>query len=255
MTRRAVTPGDLAHARLPGFNRRVAASIRTIEEAASIGRTGVSYSGGKDSTVLLSLVRQVVPSAPAAFYDSGCEYPEVYELVEHYDVQTIKPQRSLLEMCRYGGYWGYGGDDLVDKDAEFAFFEFLIGEPSARFVHEQALAVMAMGLRAEESAGRRMSAYKRGELYQVKSGLWHFCPLAKWTHNDIWAFIASRHLRYNAVYDRMAALGIPRERWRISALLGLCGAATLGRYAYLRQIDPALFRRLAAEFPKIANYT
>lgn len=250
---KAVTVGDRAYARLPQFQRRVEAALRVIERAAQLGTIGVSVSTGKDSIVLLDLVRRVVPDAPAALFDSGCEYRWVYELAEHYGIEIIKPEMSLLDMCRDGDYWGHRGG--ANPDVEYDFFSFLVGEPSTRFVEDHNLSVIAMGLRAEESAGRRMSAYRRGELYQVASGLWHLCPLARWTHDDVWAYIASRGLRYNVAYDRMAELGIPRERWRVSALLGMCGAATLGRYAYLRQIDPELWRRLSAEFPKIASYT
>jgi len=37
----------------------------------------VSYSGGKDSTVLLDLVRRVSPDTAAIFADTGLEYPEI----------------------------------------------------------------------------------------------------------------------------------------------------------------------------------
>jgi len=39
----------------------------------------VSFSGGKDSTVLLDIVRKVYPDCPAVFIDTGLEYPEVRE--------------------------------------------------------------------------------------------------------------------------------------------------------------------------------
>ncbi len=248
----AITLADRLHARSRAFQRRVDASLRVIEQAVSIGKVGISFSGGKDSTCLLDLVRRVDPAAPAAFYDSGAEYPSVYELVSYYDVETIQPQRSLVQLCKDHGYWGHAAEV---EDAEVDFFAFLVGEPAARFVYERSLAVVAMGLRAEESVGRRLSAYRRGKLYQLKSGLWHLCPLADWTADDVFAYIASRDLRYNVVYDQMAQLGIPRDRWRISALLGLCGAATLGRYAYLRQLAPGLFNRLLIDFPKIRDWT
>lgn len=36
----------------------------------------VSFSGGKDSTVLLHIVREMYPNIPAVFSDTGLEYPE-----------------------------------------------------------------------------------------------------------------------------------------------------------------------------------
>ena len=45
------------------------------------GRVFVSFSGGKDSTILLDLVRGLYPDVPAAYADTGLEYPEIQEFV------------------------------------------------------------------------------------------------------------------------------------------------------------------------------
>ena len=37
----------------------------------------VSFSGGKDSTVLLHIVRNMYPNVKAVFVDTGLEYPEI----------------------------------------------------------------------------------------------------------------------------------------------------------------------------------
>ena len=254
MPDKAITAGDLAHARTGGYRMRVSAALEVIARASEMGQIGLSFSGGKDSTVTLNLIRQIVPDAPAAFFDSGCEYPDTYVTIEHYGAITIKPEMSLPEMCRYGGYWGH--QHPTDPDAEFDFFSFLVAEPSWRFVTQYSIDVLAMGLRGQESKGRLLSARKRGELYHVKrTGIYHLCPLARWTDDDVWAHIASENLRYNEAYDRMAHIGIPRERWRVGMLLGMAKPGLQERYSWLRQMYPGLFYRLAADFPKIASFT
>lgn len=251
---KAVTAGDLAHARTRRFQERVRQALVVVEQATQCGKLGVSYSGGKDSTVTLDLVRQVVPNAPAAFFDSGLEYPGTYEMVAHYGAQTINPEASLTEICRYGGYWGY--DDPESPETNFDFFSYLVAEPSWRFVTEHNLSVMAMGLRAQESGGRRMNAWARGELYPVERDkpFWHCCPLAFWRDADVWTYIAGRGLRYNSAYDRMAEMGMKREEWRVGMLLGL-SKRTWGRYAWLRRGWPEQFWRIAKEFPMVVQYT
>lgn len=42
----------------------------------------VSFSGGKDSTVLLDLARRCYPDIPAVFCDTGLEYPEIRDFVK-----------------------------------------------------------------------------------------------------------------------------------------------------------------------------
>jgi phosphoadenosine phosphosulfate reductase len=194
----------------------------------------------------------VDPSAPAAFFDSGLEYPWTYDMVAHYGVETIKPERSLPEMLRYGGYWGY--ENPTDPDAEFDFFAFLVSEPAYRFIHSHGLAVDSMGLRSQENVGRRIQLHKRGTLYQLRNGVWHLCPLAFWRLEDVWGYIASRGLRYNEAYDRMADWGIDRSQQRVSTLLGSAALDQNSRIAFVRQCAPEIFRRLEAEFPMVRTF-
>ena len=46
------------------------------------GKVYVSFSGGKDSTVLLDLARRVYPDIEAVFVDTGLEYPEIRKFVK-----------------------------------------------------------------------------------------------------------------------------------------------------------------------------
>lgn len=52
------------------------------------GQIYVSFSGGKDSTVLLDLARRVYPNIEAVFVDTGLEYPEIREFVKTKDNVT-----------------------------------------------------------------------------------------------------------------------------------------------------------------------
>lgn len=69
------------------------------------GQVYVSFSGGKDSTVLLHLVREMYPDVEAMFVDTGLEYPEIRQFVKTFDNVTIlRPEMSFVEVIQKYGY-------------------------------------------------------------------------------------------------------------------------------------------------------
>lgn len=69
------------------------------------GKVYVSFSGGKDSTVLLDLVRRIYPDVPAVFFDTGLEYPELREFVKTIgNVTWIKPEMNFRKVIETYGY-------------------------------------------------------------------------------------------------------------------------------------------------------
>jgi 3'-phosphoadenosine 5'-phosphosulfate sulfotransferase (PAPS reductase)/FAD synthetase len=68
------------------------------------GKVYVSFSGGKDSTVLLDLARRIYPDIEAVFVDTGLEYPEIREFVKSKDnvswIYPIKYDKEKKEWVR-----------------------------------------------------------------------------------------------------------------------------------------------------------
>lgn len=67
----------------------------------------VSFSGGKDSTVLLHIIREVMglKEIPAVFVDTGLEYPEIREFVKTFDnVVWLKPKMNFKKVIEKYGY-------------------------------------------------------------------------------------------------------------------------------------------------------
>ena len=65
----------------------------------------VSFSGGKDSTVLLHMVREEYPDIPAVFVDTGLDYPEIRQFVKTFDnVTWVKPKLTFKQVIEKYGY-------------------------------------------------------------------------------------------------------------------------------------------------------
>lgn len=77
----------------------------------------VSFSGGKDSTVLLHLVREEFPDVKAVFSNTGLEYPEIQRFVKSFDnVDIVTPKMHFNEVISTYGY------PLISKEVAEAIY-------------------------------------------------------------------------------------------------------------------------------------
>ena len=87
---------------------------RIREWVTEYGEDGVyvSFSGGKDSTVLLDIVRRMYSGIEAVFVNTGLEYPEIQQFVKTFDNVTIlRPKMRFDEVIKIYGY------PMISKEA------------------------------------------------------------------------------------------------------------------------------------------
>ncbi|MGD9823775.1 phosphoadenosine phosphosulfate reductase family protein [Desulfobacter sp.] len=86
---------------------KIELSLERIKEwyEAFGGQVAVSYSGGKDSSVLLHLARKRYPDLPAVFCNTGLEYPEILHLVKRTpNVTVLRPKTPFHRVVKDSGW-------------------------------------------------------------------------------------------------------------------------------------------------------
>ena len=81
------------------------------------GKVVVSFSGGKDSTVLLHMVRQLYPDVKAVFSNTGLEYASIQRHVKTFNnVDIIVPPMRFDQVISMYGY------PLISKEVAEAIY-------------------------------------------------------------------------------------------------------------------------------------
>lgn len=240
------------------------------------GQVYVSFSGGKDSTVLLDLVRKRYPDVPAVFVDTGLEFPEVRDFVKSVPgVVWLKPQMTFRAVIEKYGYpvvskdqataisrwtntkdpmqkyyrmhgFPHGPKGMISKKWQYltkAPFK-ISGEcchimkrtPLTRYAREEQR-VRFTGEMASDSMTRRKEYLAHGcNAFDLKSPVSR--PLAVWTEDDIWEYIRSENIPYSPIYD----LGYDRTG---------CAFCAFGVHM---EDEPNRFQRMKITHPKLWKY-
>lgn len=240
------------HARLHGYQRRMQRARGIVIEALEkMQKPYVAFSTGKDSTVMAHLVWEQAPDIPAIYFDADCAFPESTALLERYEAAGHPIVRWPCERF-FDTLHRVGGPNSDRCEAET--MRSTVYRPIETLLTEYHFDGVFIGLRSEESYGRRKLAQVRGQLFwQKRHGLWECLPVAHLSYVDVWAYIVNHGVDYCAVYDRQMGLGLEPEDCRLSYWAGET-KRRWGRWAILKRGWPGLFNRFAAEFPEVRSF-
>lgn len=193
-----------AWAEQPAYRRLVAETLQGIRRAIeAAGRPFVSFSGGKDSTVLTALVLRVDPNVEILHWDYG-----PYFVPRPIHERILANARALgVRRLRVETSPAY---ERLGRRARNVLGRAMIGGLLPRMARE-GYDLTFVGLRAEE-ADRRRRRIEAGRSLSVIREAW---PLGPWRWLDVWAYIVEHDLPYlREVYDPAAQLvGWDRARW------------------------------------------
>ena len=167
----------------------------------------VAFSGGKDSAVLLDLVKKALPkdSFVVIFGDTGMEFPDTYDVV-----------KKTQEQCEKDGTHFYIAKSHFNPEGSWKIFG-----PPARVlrwccsVHKSTPQTIKMreitgknnytgldyvGVRAHESVAR--STYEFESYGKKQKGQYSFNPILEWTSAEIWLYIYINKIFINEAYKK-----------------------------------------------------
>lgn len=111
LQKRVMTREELLERQSWSLERKIDHSLGVIEDfhARLSGKVAVSFSGGKDSTVLYWLARKVFPEMKGVFCNTGNEYPDIVKFVrgmreEGCNIDIIYPEKKPREVISEYGF-------------------------------------------------------------------------------------------------------------------------------------------------------
>lgn len=200
------------------------------------GAVYVSFSGGKDSTVLLHLARSIkgCKDITGVFFDTGLEFPEIRNFVKKQEnIIWIKPKLTFKQVIDKYGYpiiskeqscaiyeirntkseylkkkrLGTGIGHLANKWRPLINSDFKISNqccsvmkkiPAKKFERKSGLKPMIATMASESSL--RMQKYFQGNCNAFSAKHPISKPLSFWNEQDILRYIVENNLEISSVY-------------------------------------------------------
>lgn len=251
------------------------ATIDVFVSRLGLDKVYLSFSGGKDSTVMLDLARHIYPDILAVFSNSGNEYPDIIRFVRETqargaNILIIRPKMTPRQVWNMYGFPLIGKEQAekihrirVNPDSKTArkwmadtgYFKlahrwrYLINEPyntshlcckilkKDPFHHfeKETGRRPIIGVMASES-NMRMGQYIRNGGCNVFGEKPSCRPLSIWNEEDIWVYIRQYNIPIAEIYNK----GAMRT--------GCVGCGFGAQFA-----DDNRFRLLMATYPKLYN--
>jgi len=254
------------------------------------GKIYVGFSGGKDSLVLIDIVRHMYPDTLAVFCDTRLEYPEIRQFVKTFpNVEWLKPKTTFAEVIKTHGYpvigkelsravyyarrgseWAvnkmngkYKNGERAERYQRYIKYKFLLDAPfpiSAACCEEMKIRPF---MRFERLSGLHPITGMMAEESFIRQSTWmrNGCnsfngkrtmssPLSFWTEQDILAYLKLTGIPYASVYGC-----IVEENGKLRTT----GCRRTGCYACMYGIqnepEPNRYQRMKETHPGLYDYS
>lgn len=250
------------------------------------GDVYLSFSGGKDSTVLKHIIDANFPDIPSVFIQTGQEYPETRRFaMAQPNVTVVYPKKSFSEIIEEYGY------PVISKEQSQYIYEYrttksetlrqlrLHGDAKGRFkIAKKWIPILDLDVkishycckwlkkepakRYEKETGRKPIVATMAEESALRYNQWirHGCnvfdgarglskPLSVWTEQDVLRYASANGVALSPVYGDIVREG---DTFSVTGL-PRTGCIACGFGVHLEG-HPNRFERLAKTHPKQWSY-
>lgn len=192
------------------LTRKIDFAIKLLRSIPQDGPIELSYSGGKDSDVILELAKMAGIPFEAIYKNTTIDPPGTIAHCKENGVTILKPKLTFLQI-------------VEKKGTPSRFARFCCEILKEYKVYDRAI----QGIRRAESV-KRAKMYKEPEFcrtYSAKEKVRIYLPILEWTDEDVEKFIEGRKIKCAPVYydengkfhveRRLGCLGCPLQSERL----------------------------------------
>lgn len=219
----------MLHARSVKFQDRVrrATDICMFALENSVN-PAIAFSGGKDSTVVYHIVKDIAPDIESFYWDD--------EFILSYSKNYIERLGDINIRKNQSRHTDWFQTNTGKKDTLSQFD------------------TVFLGLRAEENAYRKKQLARYGLAFFSKKHDYNIInPIGWWKLIDVWAYIFSTNRDYNYSYRVMAEKNVEYNQQRVGPFANE-KAVQYGQIAILKLCFPDDYNRFIQKYPIAKSY-
>ena len=167
------------------LNRKIDFAIKLLQSIPQDGPIELSYSGGKDSDVILELARMSGIPFEAIYKNTTIDPPGTIAHCKENGVTIVNPKQNFMQI-------------IETHSMPTRWSRFCCSILKEYKIYDRAI----QGIRREESA-KRAARYKEPEycrLYAKGERVRVYLPILEWTKNDVAQFIKDRQIKCAPIY-------------------------------------------------------
>lgn len=180
------------------LKKKIAKSKKIIKKAAKRypkEKLAVAWTGGKDSTVMLHLIKDTFGKVPfpVVFNDSTMEFPEVYEfidkLIQEWNLNLVKVDHLKKELAEF--------HRTRDSEKKQELSRLMKISAIRWATKKYGFTAYMVAIRWDEHASRSKEKY-----FSPRKDHDRVHPFLHFTEKDIWDYIKTKKVPYVSLYDK-----------------------------------------------------